>query len=246
MRKLLFALLFLAPAAIAEEIDFPIAGLHINLPDEWTRDRSLESRDTPLYATLDADDEGDKQIMVRVTRKRAVEFDADKWMDDEKKARTEFLETVTNKFKRLTKQEFGGRGSIGYSMAGVGMREADDEEEKAESTEIQFQVFAVINGSFVWEVELVSYKEAHLAKPEAVEGILNAITFPKPRFPPLDLSAPADAAASEVTDEKGNIKLKLSPGWALTGDPDNPEESIDRFEVERTNARGQVICRYGP
>ena len=166
MRKLLFALLFLAPAAIAEEIDFPIAGLHINLPDEWTRDRSLESRDTLLYATLDADDEGDKQIMVRVTRKRAVEFDADKWMDDEKKARTEFLETVTNKFKRLTKQEFGGRGSIGYSMAGVGTPETYEEEE-AESIEVHFQVFAIINGSFVWEVVLESHKEAHLNKPEA-------------------------------------------------------------------------------
>ena len=243
MRNWLCALLFLPLAALAEEIDLPIAGLHIKLPDEWTRDRSLESRDTPLYATLDADDEGDKQIMIRITGKRAVQFDADKWMDEEKKARTEFFETVTNKFKRLTKQEFGGRGSIGYSMAGVGLRDADDEEEEAESIEIQFQVFAVINGSFVWEVELVSYKGAHLDKPEAVEGMLNAITFPKPRYPPLDLSAPADAAASEVTDEKGNIKLKLPAGWALTADPSDNEDSIDRFELERTSAQGLVICR---
>jgi hypothetical protein len=108
---------------------------------------------------------------------------------------------------------------------------------------VHFQVFAVINGSFVWEVELVSYKEAHLNKPDAVEAILNAITFPKPRFPPLDLSVPADAAASEVTDEKGNIKLKLPPGWDLTRKPSDQKDAISRFEVERANAKGELICR---
>ena len=71
----------------------------------------------------------------------------------------------------------------------------------------------MVNGTYYWQVEIISYREAHLEKAEAVDGILNAIKFPKPKFPPLDLSIPADATESEVKDEKGNVKWKIPAGW---------------------------------
>ena len=71
MRKWLFSLLvfpLLAATGAADEVHHPELGLHVKLPDGWERDRSMEDVDNLLHATFAADDEGKKQILVRITR----------------------------------------------------------------------------------------------------------------------------------------------------------------------------------
>ena len=214
-RWLLSLLVFplLAGTGAAEEVHHPELGLHVKLPDGWERDRSMEDVDNLLYATFAADEDGDKRILAIISNGFAKDFDADGWLAAEEEARKNFFDTITNKFKHLRTQEFGSKGSIGYSIAGLGTPDGEDE-----AIAVAFQVYAVVNGAYYWQVELISYKEAHLEKSEAVDAILEAIKFPKPKVPPLDLSVPEDAKPTEIKDEKGNIKWTLPPGWEMRGE----------------------------
>ncbi|MCZ6786082.1 MAG: hypothetical protein O7E54_02840, partial [Planctomycetota bacterium] len=145
MPKWLLSLLvfpLLAEIGAAEEVHHPQLGFHVKLPDGWERDRSSEDADVLLHATFAADEDGDKRILVEISNGLAKDFDSDGWLAAEEESRKNFFDTITNKFKHLRTQEFGAKGSIGYSIAGIGTPPDEDE-----AIPVAYQVYAVINGA---------------------------------------------------------------------------------------------------
>ena len=228
------ALTLLSTLAFGEAFERKDLGVKVEIPEGWSRDHSTDGTSTVFSA--DADVAEGKSYRVTIEVQSVMEFDPEKWIEEQMKTVKEDLSTILNDFKLVRTRTFKGDGgevgSHGYEISGMN----DDEEQ------IRHRVAAVINGENVLIVHEIAKGDAEGAKPELGDKMMAGIQFPKPVFPPLDLSLPEGAKPELIEDKAGNFKVTLPPGWEAPNGVSEVEGAAIRFTAIRKNSEGREVA----
>ncbi|MEE8105501.1 MAG: hypothetical protein V3T86_08220 [Planctomycetota bacterium] len=229
------AVVLLPALAFGDAFERKAAGLNVEAPDGWSRDTTVDGS-TVIYAA-DAEIADGKTFRLTIEVESAIEFDPEKWAEEQQKLVEEELTTILTKFTLVRTRTFKGDGdeevgSHGYEISGV------DEDD----VQIRHRVAAVINGGNVFIVHEIAKGDAEGANGELADKMMEGIRFPSPVPPKLDLSLPEDAEPTPVEDKDGNLKVTLPPGWAIPNDVNPVEGAPTRFTAIRTNSSGNDVA----
>ena len=89
-------------------------GLHINLPAGWSNNVDQASGSIKLVASYQV--EGSKYVQFIAEVAGTDNYDADSWLAFQKKAKTEWLQEVTQEMKVDKERRIAGSKAIGFTI----------------------------------------------------------------------------------------------------------------------------------
>ena len=230
--------LFCVAARAAEFVDKP-TGLKLAVPDGLNRDSAREKGAVKFAGRLVA---GGKYVHFTVEAVSASNFDADKWLANERKSKGRYIAdgSVTQPFTADKKRKIGGLDAVGYVFGG--------KPKAGNAGDVRFRVYGVVHDYHFFQITEVSVDGGHEVAAEVLGELWDGISFQEGD----DGGAGADAGAKglkpasgdpkPVEDKAGNYKTTLPPGWEVAREAPADEESAQRMAFIRKDDAGNNLA----
>ncbi|MHC4938372.1 MAG: hypothetical protein ACYTHK_05335 [Planctomycetota bacterium] len=228
LRTVLVTLLVTATALAGEVVDAS-SGVKIKHSDDWERVSENEQGSRKIVMVHRV--ERGKYVMFVVQTGTADNFNADQWIENEKKSIQSQLSDV-GEMKVDKERRIDGRTATGFTVSA-----------KSKDRPLRIRAYIVRNGPKVVVLQEWSYHGAHEAIGEAtLKEFWDGIAFQEAQ---TEVGEGQEGSAAEsVEDTEGNYKIKKPAGWDQIRAAPTEAKSVDRTAYLRRSEDGGTVMYF--